>query len=60
MPQDSGLDPKGSADMASAARRVLEDVAAEPIPERILELAEKLEETLGRRRLAAKQKTNPA
>lgn len=46
MPQDSGPEPKGDAALAAAAARVLDEVRAEPIPEPILELAQKLDRTL--------------
>jgi len=42
MPQDSGHDHE-STDLAAAARRVLEEAASEPVPDKLIELARKLE-----------------
>lgn len=44
MPQDS--DPKARPGEDAIARHVLDDVSAEPIPARLIELAEKLESVL--------------
>lgn len=53
MPQESDPDAKTQAAMASA-RQILEEVAAEPIPESIATLAAKLEYTLSKRRKSAR------
>ena len=42
MPQDSGHDHE-STDLAAAARRVLEEAASEPVPDKLIEIARKLE-----------------
>lgn len=49
MPQDSGPEPKGEAAIAAAARCLLDDVTAEPVPEKILQLARTLGEVLTER-----------
>lgn len=46
MPQDSGTDAKGAANMAALAKTILEDAEAEPIPEALITLAHKLESTI--------------
>ncbi len=53
MPQDSGPEPKGDPALAAAAARVLDEVKAEPVPEPILELAQKLDRTLQAQRKKA-------
>ncbi len=52
MSQDA--DPKSLLDPDAALRRALDDAKAEPIPDKIVELAEKLEGAL-----AAKRKQKP-
>ncbi len=59
MPQDSGPEPKGEAEVAAAAGRVLDDLKAEPVPEKILQLARKLDEVIAGRRKAAGVTTKP-
>jgi hypothetical protein len=44
MPQE--FDNSDNPELDAAARRVLDDVTAEPIPHKIVELAEKLERVL--------------
>jgi hypothetical protein len=46
MPQDWEPEPKIEADIAAAAKKVRDQAAAEPIPEKILQLALQLEEAL--------------
>ena len=53
MPQDSGTEPKADAALAAAAARVLDDVKAEPVPEPILYLAQKLDKALQAQRRKA-------
>lgn len=50
MPQDSEPGEEGTAGVVTAAKAVLEDAKAEPIPEKLIELAEKLEDVLAQRR----------
>jgi len=52
MQQDTGPAPKGEAEIAAAARRLLDDVTAEPVPDRILDLARNLDEALAEQRKA--------
>ena len=56
MPQDSGPAAKGEAGIAAAAGRLLDDAKAEPVPDRILDLARKLDETLAEQRKASAAK----
>ena len=49
MPQDSGPVPKGEAKIAAKARRLLDDVASDPVPDKILQLARSLEEVIAER-----------
>lgn len=53
MQQDTGPAPKGEAEIAAAARRLLDDVTAEPVPDRILDLARNLDEALAEQRKAS-------
>jgi hypothetical protein len=57
MSQDSNPDAKSPTGLAAAANGILEDAKAEPIPEKLVELAEKLESTLAERRLKDKGAT---
>jgi hypothetical protein len=50
MPQDSGAEPNGEAEIAAAAKRMLEQAATEPIPDKIVQLAERLEDALAKKR----------
>ena len=52
MQQDTSPAPKGEAEIAAAARRLLDDVTAEPVPDRILDLARNLDEALAEQRKA--------
>jgi hypothetical protein len=45
MPQDSAYDHE-SSDLAVAARRLLEEAASEPVPDKLIELARKLEDAI--------------
>ena len=49
MPQDSGPEPKGEADIAAMARRLRDDVASDPVQDKILRLARTLDEVLTER-----------
>ena len=53
MQQDTGPAPKGEAEIAAAARRLLDDVTAEPVPDRILDLARNLDQALAEQRKAS-------
>ena len=53
MQQDTSPAPKGEAEIAAAARRLLDDVTAEPVPDRILDLARNLDEALAEQRKAS-------
>lgn len=53
MQQDSGNDHDGAAE--AAARHVLEDVKAEPVPPKIVELAQKLDGLLADKRKQAER-----
>lgn len=46
MPQDSGPESKKDTTMSAVSARLLEEVKAEPVPDTILELAQKLDRTL--------------
>lgn len=59
MPQDSGPGPKEPADLLAAARRVLEDAKTEPVPERIAELAGKLDDVLAKQRMLVESEKKP-
>jgi hypothetical protein len=54
MPQDSGADSGADTDdtddLVAAARRLMEDAKAEPVPERLIELARQLEAALAEKR----------
>ena len=53
MQQDTSPAPKAEAEIAAAARRLLDDVTAEPVPDRILDLARNLDEALAEQRKAS-------
>lgn len=46
MPQDTGPHSKPDAELSAAAARILEDVKSEPVPDAILDLAHRLDQTL--------------
>lgn len=50
MPQDSGADKDDTTDLATAAQRLRDDAKAEPVPERLIELARQLEAALAQKR----------
>lgn len=54
MPQDT--DPKARPETDAALRQVLDDVKAEPLPGKIIDLAEKLEDALAAKRRQKPQK----
>ena len=49
MPQDSGPEPKGEAEIAAGGRRLLDDLTSEPVPDKILPLARTLGEVIAER-----------
>lgn len=59
MPQDSGPGPKGEAEIAAKARRLLDDVASDPAPDKILQLARRLEEVIAERCRATDEARKP-
>lgn len=46
MPQDSGTDAMGAPSMATLAKTILENAEAEPVPEALINLAQKLESAI--------------
>ena len=59
MPQDSVPEPNGEAEVAAAARRMLEQAATEPVPDKIVQLAERLEDALARKRTPSNDPKRP-
>jgi hypothetical protein len=53
MPQDSESEPKESAELAAAAKRILDASKADPISAKIIKLAEELEAAIAKRRKQA-------
>lgn len=59
MPQDSGPEPKGEAEIAAKARRLLADVKSDPVPDKILQLARTLDEAIAERCRTAAEARKP-
>lgn len=59
MPQDSGPDSDEPTEITAAARRLMDEAAADQIPENIRKLADKLQSALdGRRKPDGKKKSD--
>jgi predicted lipid carrier protein YhbT len=49
MPQDSEPKPEGEAELAAAARQILDASNSEPIPPKLIQLAEELQAAIAKR-----------
>lgn len=59
MPQDSGTGPEGEAEIAAKARCLLDDVTSDPVPDKILQLARRLDEVIAERRRTTDEARKP-
>jgi hypothetical protein len=50
MPKDPRAETDDTSDLAAAARRLMEEAKAEPVPEKLIELARQLEAAIAQKR----------